>query len=294
MVDSAIQTPISRLRGLLGRGRSRTRKPPSSKLTVIFGLVILAGIVLLTVLAPVLPIPDPTMPSPTEALLAPSLEHPFGTDRIGRDVFSRTLTGAQVSLLVGVVSALLAVVFGIVLGTISGFAGRYVDTGVMAVANVLLSFPSLLLAIALVAVFGAGVWQVILAITIADAPRAVRMQRSMVLSLKTRPFMDAARMAAAPSWWLLVRHVVPNTVAPMVVVASIYAANAIVVESALSFLGLGIVPPTPSWGNLIAEGRPFLREGWWISTFPGIAIILVSIALHLLADGLRERMSVTE
>src|SRR5690606_32302608 len=145
--------------------RGKVRRPASPKLMVIAGSVILTIVVLLTALAPILPIPSPTMPSPTEALQAPSLEHPLGTDRIGRDVFSRTLTGAQVSLLVGVTSALLAVVFGIVLGTVSGFAGRYVDAGIMAVANVLLSFPSLLLAIALVAVFGAGVWQVIIAIT---------------------------------------------------------------------------------------------------------------------------------
>jgi peptide/nickel transport system permease protein len=204
------------------------------------------------------------------------------------------LAGARVSLLVGLTAAILAVAGGMVIGTLAGFLGRKVDAILMAVTNVFLSFPSLLLAVALVAIFGAGVWQVILAITVADLPRAVRMQRSMVLSLKSRPFMDAARMAAAHTWWLLVRHVVPNTVAPMVVVASMYAATAIVVESALSFLGLGIVPPTPSWGNLIADGRPYLREGWWISTFPGVAIVLVSISLHLLADGLRERLSLAD
>jgi len=280
--------------GLLAGFVGRRRKPAFSHVTLVLGLAILLPMIVLGLCYPLLPLPSPTAPSPVEALQPPSLLHPFGTDRIGRDVLARTLAGARVSLLVGLTAAILAVAGGMVIGTLAGFLGRKVDGILMAVTNVFLSFPSLLLAIALVAIFGAGVWQVILAITVADLPRAVRMQRSMVLSLKTRPFMDAARMAAAPTWWLLVRHVVPNTVAPMVVVASMYAATAIVVESALSFLGLGIVPPTPSWGNLIADGRPYLREGWWISTFPGIAIVLVSISLHLLADGLRERFSVAD
>jgi peptide/nickel transport system permease protein len=275
-----------------GRGKRLLRRLRIGTLGL--GLAVLVPIVVLALLAPWLPIPSPTTPSPAAALQPPSWEHIFGTDRIGRDVFSRTLAGARISLLVAFAAAGLAVAFGIVVGTLSGFVGRRLDSVLMAVNNVLLSFPSLLLAIALVAIFGAGVWQVVLAITIADAPRAVRMQRSLVLSLKSRPFVDAARVAAAPSWWLLVRHFIPNTITPMVVVASIYAAGAIVVESSLSFLGLGIVPPTPSWGNLIAEGRPYLREGWWISTFPGVAIVMISISLHLLADGLRDRLSVAQ
>jgi peptide/nickel transport system permease protein len=269
----------------------RWRRRPGRNTVLWLGLLILVPVVLAAVLAPVLPIPAPTTPAPLDALQAPSLAHPFGTDRIGRDVFSRTLAGARISLLVALTSATLAITIGIVVGTLSGFLGRRLDAVLMAANNVLLAFPSLLLAIALVAVFGAGIWQVVLAITVADAPRAVRMQRSMVLSLSSRGYIDAARLAAAPWWWILARHIVPNTVVAMAVVGSIYAASAIVVESSLSFLGLGIVPPTPSWGNIIAEGRPFLREGWWITTFPGIAIVLVSIALHLLADGLRDRLS---
>lgn len=280
--------------GLLTGFLSRRRRPAFAHVTLVLGLAILLPVIILGLCSPLLPLPSPTAPNPAEALQPPSLSHPFGTDRIGRDVLARTLAGARVSLLVGLTAAILAVAGGMVIGTLAGFLGRKVDAILMAVTNVFLSFPSLLLAVALVAIFGAGVWQVILAITVADLPRAVRMQRSMVLSLKSRPFMDAARMAAAHTWWLLVRHVVPNTVAPMVVVASMDAATAIVVESALSFLGLGIVPPTPSWGNLIADGRPYLREGWWISTFPGVAIVLVSISLHLLADGLRERLSLAD
>lgn len=256
------------------------------------GLLILVPIVVLAIASPWLPLPDPNVPAPAESLSSPTWTHPFGTDKIGRDILSRTIAGARISLLVGLASAAISVAVGVVVGTIAGFFGRRVDGVLMAITNVMLSFPGLLVAIAIVAVAGAGVTQVILAVSIANAPRAVRMQRSLVLSLKSRPYMDAARMAGAPWWWLLVRHVVPNTIAPMVVVASIYAALGIVVESSLSFLGLGIVPPTPSWGNLISDGRPYLREGWWISTFPGVAIVVVSISLHLLADGLREKLSV--
>lgn len=281
------------------RPLQRTRPPrrfrlPKGGAAMVGGLAILVPIGALALLQPWLPIPDPTTPSPIESLAPPSLEHPMGTDKIGRDMLSRTIAGARISLLVGIASATIAVSIGVVVGTISGFFGKRVDGALMAVTNVMLSFPGLLLAIAVVAVAGAGVWQVIFAVSMANAPRAIRMQRSLVLSLKTRPYMDAGRLAAAPWWWLLVRHVVPNTIAPMVVIASIYAAVAIVVESSLSFLGLGIVPPTPSWGNLISDGRNYLREAWWISTFPGIAIVVVSIALHLLADGLRERLSVGE
>jgi peptide/nickel transport system permease protein len=277
--------------GLTGAFR-RPRRPSTSG-TAVLGLALLLPIVLGALIYPWLPLPGPTIPNPADAMQAPSLAHPFGTDRIGRDVFVRTLAGARVSLLVGVTSALLAVTIGIVVGTIAGFSSRKVDGLLMGGNNILLSFPSLLLAIVMVAIFGAGVWQVILAITIADAPQAVRMQRSMVLSLKTRPYMDAARMSAAPTWWLLVRHVVPNTVAPMAVLASIYVAGAIVTESALSFLGLGIVPPTPSWGNIMSDGRAYLREAWWISTVPGIAIVLVAISFHLLSDWLQDRLRVT-
>ena len=186
--------------------------------------------------------------------------------------------------------ATIAITFGIVLGTLAGFMGKLFDGVIMSVVDVFLAFPGLLLAIGMVAVFGPGTWQVILAISISDIPRAIRLQRSMVLGLKSRPYIDAARMAHAPAWWLLVRHVIPNTLAPMLVAGSIYAANAILVEASLSFLGLGIKPPEPSWGNIIREGQNYLEKAWWVSTLPGVAILIVSIGLHLTADGIRERL----
>jgi peptide/nickel transport system permease protein len=269
---------LAGLRRLLGHQRS------------VIGLSIVLPIALIALLAPVLPLPDPLATNPAQSLQAPSAEHILGTDKIGRDLLSRIVSGARTSLFVGFSVATIAITFGIVLGTLAGFMGKLFDGVIMSVVDVFLAFPGLLLAIAMVAVFGPGTWQVILAISISDIPRAIRLQRSMVLGLKSRPYIDAARMAHAPAWWLLVRHVVPNTLAPMLVAGSIYAANAILVEASLSFLGLGIKPPEPSWGNIIREGQNYLEKAWWVSTLPGVAILIVSIGLHLTADGIRERL----
>lgn len=279
---SALRLPdLSGLGRLLGHRRS------------LIGLAIVLPFVVVALAAPVLPIADPLETNPAESLQAPSLDHPLGTDKIGRDQLSRVIAGARTSLLVGFSVAAIAVSFGVVLGTVSGFMSKLVDGAIMSLVDIFLAFPGLLLAIGMVAVFGAGTWQVILAISISDIPRAIRLQRSLVLGLKSRPYIDAARMAHAPTWWVLVRHVVPSTLAPMLVVGSIYAANAILVEASLSFLGLGITPPSPSWGNIIREGQTYLESGWWISTFPGIAILIVSVGLHLTADGIRERLDPT-
>jgi peptide/nickel transport system permease protein len=280
-VPGAFRLPLpdlSTLRRLLGHRRN------------LIGLSILLPVVFLAFAAPLLPIPGPLAAQPEASLSSPSADHFFGTDRLGRDLFSRTLAGARTSLTVGFVVAAGALIVGIILGTVSGFMGKFFDGLIMAIVDILLSFPGLLLAIGMVAVFGSGLWQVILAIMFADIPRAIRLQRSLVLSLKSRPYMEAARMASAPTWWLLIRHAIPNTLAPMLVVGSVYAANAILVEASLSFLGLGITPPEPSWGNIIREGQAYLQRAWWISTFPGLAILVVALSLHFISDGVRESL----
>lgn len=254
------------------------------------GAAILLPIVLLALAAPVLPIANPLKPHVLDSFVAPSLAHPLGTDKLGRELLSRTLAGLRISLLVGFSSAALALIAGLVFGTLAGYLGKTVDRIISAVVDVLLSFPSLLLAIAAVAVFGNGIVQVILALTISGLPLAIRLQRALTLGLKSRTYIDAARLANAPGWWILMRHIVPNTIPPMVVVASLHASNAIIAEATLSFLGLGIIPPNPSLGNLIAEGRPYLQDAWWISTMPGFAIALISISLHLFSDGVREHL----
>ncbi|MBD2843756.1 ABC transporter permease [Paenibacillus sp. IB182496] len=254
------------------------------------GLLILLPLVAVALLAPVLPLADPLASNVKAGLHAPALDYPMGTDKIGRDIMSRTISGMQTSLVVGFVVAAITLAGGLLVGTISAYFGGRLDRIIMAIVDVFLSFPSLLLAIALVAIFGAGILPVIVAIAIADLPRSIRLQRSLVLSVKSRPYIDAARMVSAPTHWLMARHIVPNTLAPMLVSASIVAASAILTEASLSFLGLGITPPAPSLGNIIKEGQPYLQEAWWISTFPGLVIFAIAVSLHLIADGIREVM----
>ena len=254
---------------------------------ILVGSLVILPVIVLAMLAPILPLPGFLETDPSISFQVPFGDHLFGTDKLGRDILSRTLAGARISLLVGFSAAAIAVVLGVFIGTLAVFSRPLVDNAIMTGVDILLSFPSLLLAIALVAMLGAGIGQVIAAIVIADLPRAIRLQRSLALGLKNRAFIDAARMVSAPIWWIMLRHVIPNTVAPMLVVASVYAANAILVEASLSFLGLGIVPPQPSWGNIIREGQRYLLDAWWISTFPGLALLTVTVGLHLIADGVR-------
>lgn len=253
-------------------------------------LIILVPILLLTAFASWLPLQAPLQTNLRAIMQAPSFTHPFGTDRMGRDVLSRTLAGVQVSLMVGFSVAFIALVFGIVMGTIAGFFGRAVDRMIMSVVDIFLAFPSLLLAIGLVSIVGTGMIPVVVAIALADVPRFIRLQRSLVLSLRSRAYIDAARTVKASQWWLMSRHIAPNTIAPLLVAASIAAANAILVEASLSFLGLGIMPPEPSLGNIIRDGQLYLEQAWWISTMPGVVILLVALSLHFLSDGIREAL----
>lgn len=273
------------------------RAPSLPGLTFLIGnkkarlaLLILVPILLLTAFASFLPLQGPLQTNLRAIMQSPSLVHPFGTDRMGRDVLARTLAGVQVSLLVGLSVAAIAMVFGVALGTIAGFFGRAVDRVIMSVVDIFLAFPSLLLAIGLVSIVGAGLVPVIIAIAIADVPRFIRLQRSLVLSLRSRAYIDAARTVKASQWWLMSRHIVPNTIAPLLVAGSIAAANAILVEASLSFLGLGIMPPAPSLGNIIRDGQLYLEQAWWISTMPGVVILLVALSLHFLSDGIREAL----
>ncbi|MFN3892561.1 MAG: ABC transporter permease [Beijerinckiaceae bacterium] len=253
-------------------------------------LIILVPILLLTAFSSWLPLQAPLQTNLRAIMQAPTLEHPFGTDRMGRDVLSRTLAGIQVSLLVGLSVAAIAMVFGVVIGTIAGFFGRTIDRVIMSVVDIFLAFPSLLLAIGLVSIVGTGLVPVIAAIALADVPRFIRLQRSLVLSLRSRAYIDAARTVKASQWWLMSRHIVPNTIAPLLVAGSIAAANAILVEASLSFLGLGIMPPAPSLGNIIRDGQLYLEQAWWISTMPGVVILLIALSLHFLSDGIREAL----
>lgn len=251
-------------------------------------LLILIPILLLTVLRPLLPIPGPLETNLRAMTKPPSFEHLFGTDRMGRDLLSRTLAGVQISMFVGFAVALLSLSVGLVMGTLAGFFGGVIDRLMMTITDIFLAFPSLLLAIGLVSVMGTGMLPVVLAISLSDVPRFIRLQRSLVLGLRSRAYIDAARTVKASQMWLMTRHIIPNTLAPLLVAASIAAANAILVEAGLSFLGLGIMPPAPSLGNLIRDGQTYLEQAWWISTLPGAVILLIAISLHFLSDGIRQ------
>jgi peptide/nickel transport system permease protein len=288
MADLSLPVTPTRKPGLLAAGSAIARHRFLSHPKVRLALVLLVPIILLTIFAPILPIQKPLETNLRAMMQFPSIEHVFGTDKMGRDIFSRTLAGVQVSLLVGFSVAGIALVSGMVLGTLAGFYGGLIDRAIMTVVDIFLAFPSLLLAIGLVSVMGTGMVPVILAISLADVPRFIRLQRSQVLSLRSRAFIDAARTVDASQFWLMSRHIVPNTLAAMLVAASIAAANAILVEASLSFLGLGIMPPQPSLGNIVRDGQTYLEQAWWISTLPGVVILLIAIGLHFLSDGVRE------
>lgn len=290
MALQTLDLPAPRFRGALIAATAPLRGLWQTNRKTRIALMILLPILALTALAPLLPLQAPLETNLRAMMQAPSLSHPFGTDRMGRDVLSRTLEGVKVSMLVGASVASIALVVGMVLGTLAGFFGGLVDRVVMTVVDIFLAFPSLLLAIGLVAVVGTGMVPVILAISMADVPRFIRLQRSQVLTLRTRSFIDAARTVQASAGWMMSRHILPNTLAPMLVAASIAAANAILVEASLSFLGLGIMPPEPSLGNIIRDGQTYLENAWWISTLPGTVILLIAVSLHFLSDGVREAL----
>lgn len=290
MALESLNPPASSVRGFAAIVATGQRALGQSNRKTRVALAILLPILALVALAPLLPLQAPLETNLRAMMQSPSLVHPFGTDRMGRDVLARTLEGVKVSLFVGFSVAAIALTMGMIMGTIAGFFGGVVDRMVMTVVDIFLAFPSLLLAIGLVAVVGTGIVPVILAIALADVPRFIRLQRSQVLTLRTRSFIDAARTVRASTGWMMSRHILPNSIAPMLVAASIAAANAILVEASLSFLGLGIMPPAPSLGNIIRDGQTYLENAWWISTLPGAVILLIAISLHFLSDGVRETL----
>ncbi|WP_026536085.1 ABC transporter permease [Arthrobacter sp. H14] len=224
----------------------------------------------------------------TNALAPPSAAHWFGTDELGRDVFSRVLVSARVSILVGLVSVSFALVAGVVVGLLAGFFGGKLDAIVMRCADVLFAFPVLLLALAIVAVLGPGLPTAMLAIGIVYTPIFARVVRASTLGVREEPFVKASVSIGASSGLILRRHILPNITGPIIVQTSLSLAFAILSEAALSFLGLGVQPPDPSWGRMLFDARGFLGTAWWMSVFPGLAIFLTVLAFNLVGDGLRD------
>lgn len=255
------------------------------------GLLIIGLTLLIGVLAPVVNPYDPTVDSNlAEARFAPSFDHPFGTDRLGRDVFRRVVHGTRISLTIGFVVVFFTSVTGTVLGLVAGYFGKALDTVIMRVMDILLAFPSILLAIAIVAVRGPGVINTILAVAIVGVPGYARVMRSMVLSLRERDYVDAARMIGVSDSRIMFLHILPNSLSPLIVQMTLGVGGAILFAAALGFLGLGVQPPQPEWGAMISDGIPFLRQSPHLVFFPGMAIMLTVLGFNLLGDGLRDAL----
>ena len=256
--------------------------------TLFAGGVILSLVALIALAAPLIA-GDPLTMQPAQRLRPPSETNWLGTDNLGRDVFSRTVYGARVSLFVGLSVATFSVAIGLGIGLLAGYFRR-VDAVVMRLMDGLMAIPAILLAIALVALTRASVMTVLVAITIPEVPRVVRLVRSVVLSVREAPYVEAAIAGGTPVWKILLRHILPNTVPPLIVQATYICASAILIEAALSFLGAGTPPEIPTWGNMIAQSRLFLSRAPWTIFAPGIALAVVVLAVNLLGDGLRDRL----
>ncbi|HEX9479143.1 MAG TPA: ABC transporter permease [Methylomirabilota bacterium] len=252
------------------------------------GFVILAALAAMALAAPWISARDPIRTAPREALQAPGARFVFGSDQFGRDVASRVLHGARVSLLVGLISVSIAVGLGAPLGLVSGYYGGRLDALIMRVMDVMLAFPGILLALAIVSVLSPGLGNVMIAVGLSAVPGYARLVRATVLSAREHLYVEAARALGRRDGGILVRDILPNVVAPLIVTATLGLGGAILSAAALSFLGLGSQPPQPEWGRMLSEGRDYLREAWWISTFPGLGILLTVLAMNLVGDGLRD------
>ena len=263
--------------------------------TAIFGLFVLFLLVFAAIFADVIAPGDGTNPgydiqNPRNAFHPPSLSagHLMGTDNLGRDIFARVIHGSRISLQVGFIVVGIALVLGTILGAISGFYGGLVDNVIMRCIDVLLAIPGVLLAIAMAAALGPGLQNVMVAVGISSTPGFARVVRSSVLSLREMEFIEAARAIGANDFRLIRKHIVPNCMAPIIVQATMSMAGAIIAAAALSFLGLGIQPPIPEWGAMLSVGRRFIRDFWPMVIFPGMAIVIVVLALNMVGDGLRD------
>ena len=256
--------------------------------TMTFGLSLLFVLVAISLIGPFLIANEPTKINMDARLDAPSAAYWFGTDAFGRDVFSRTISGGRISLLVAAAVAVLTMVFGAAFGSLAGYF-RKVDAVLMRVMDGLMAIPTVLLAIALMVILGASLQNVIIAIVIVDTPRMTRVARASVLSLREQPFVDAARAVGAQNSRILLRHVIPNLLAPLIVMGTYVAASAMLTEAYLSFLGAGIpAVDNPSWGNIMAEGRGFIHKAMWVIFFPGLVLAVTVTSINLAGDGLRD------
>ncbi|MBI4593986.1 MAG: ABC transporter permease [Candidatus Rokubacteria bacterium] len=254
------------------------------------GAALVAAFLVVTALAPVLAPYDPVAADFANVLSPPTWSHPFGTDDIGRDILSRVVHGSRVSLEAGLVTVALALVVGLPLGLAAGYLGGWVDTLIMRAVEVILSFPTLVLALGITAVLGPKLIHALFAIGVVFVPHFARLIRGQTLTVKENDFIAAARALGGSDLRVMRRHVLPNCLAPILVQSTYSIAFAILVEAALSFLGLGTQPPTPSWGIMLSTGRGYLEQAPWLGAFPGVAIFLTVLGFNLLGDGIRDAL----
>jgi peptide/nickel transport system permease protein len=262
----------------------RVRRSPG----MILGALLLLAMVGGAIAAPVLVRYDPLALNPSDRMLPPETHHLFGTDEFGRDVLTRILFGGRISLRTGAVAVSLAIAIGVPMGLLSGFYGGLVDRGMMRLVDIMLTFPGILLALVIVAILGPSLFNAMLAVGISASPTYARVVRASVLTAKPLTYVEAARAIGCRNDRIILFHILPNVVAPIIVLGTLGVAGAILAAAALSFLGLGAQPPQPEWGALLSEGRNFLLNAWWIATFPGLAIMVTVLAINLLGDALRD------
>lgn len=270
-------------RGRLAQVGRRLRRRPGA----LAGAVVILLFVAIALLAPAIAPGDPDAIS-GDRRAAPSADHLFGTDDLGRDVLSRVIYGARVSLRVGLVSIGIALTAGSLLGVVAGYTGGWLDSVIMRVTDVMLAFPGILLAIAIVAILGPSLFNVMIAVGIEAIPVYTRTARASTLVVKEQEYVIGARALGCRHARVIRRHILPNIVAPLIVLATIGVAGSILTAAGLSYIGLGAQPPTAEWGAMLSTARNFLRDAWWMATFPGLAIMLVVLALNLFGDGLRD------
>jgi ABC-type dipeptide/oligopeptide/nickel transport system permease subunit len=279
MVDRPRRTPLQ----LLIR---ELRRNPSAMIGAAVVLLLVLAAVFADLLAPY----DPLIPDPLASLKPPHLEHPLGTDPLGRDQLSRILHGTRISLRLGLISTSIAALAGTFLGLMAGYYRKWAENIIMSLMDVLLAFPSILLALAIVYALGINLTNLMVAVGISAIPGYTRLVRGTVLGIKATPYIEAARVIGCPDGRIIFRHILPNAVAPIIVLATMGVASAILSASALSFLGLGTKPPTPEWGVMLSEGRSFMAIAPWLTTYPGLAIMATVLAMNLLGNGLRDAL----
>jgi peptide/nickel transport system permease protein len=290
---SATSDALLPVAGPYRTGSRAWRKLRTNK-SALFGFIIVTFFIVLALLAPILPIDDPAATSWSAVRKAPSLDLLMGTDEIGRDIFSRMIWGARASLIAGVISVVMAVSIGVPFGLVAGYFGGWIDQGISRITDALLAMPFLILAVALAAFLGPSLTNAMIAIGLSAMPIFIRLTRGQVLSVKTDDYVEGARAIGLTDLAIILRYILPNVFAPVLVQATLTIATAIILEAALSFLGLGQQPPAPSWGSMLNVAKNFLTQAPWMAWWPGAAIFLVVLGFNLLGDGLRDALDPRE